>query len=186
MNVNTNKHLNEDQLLMAIVGEEDLSSKQREHLSTCSACSAEKERYEHSLTHLGQLAELYSPLPGKRISLPLKKSKYNFSLFYMSRSHVFAAAAAMAVLIIVVWTSAWHGNTVLNNNLYEPVYETQKSEKFMAEINRLSDNALPQIYSDILDESEGDYTDEFIYFVVPPVESSSFSFKQNIKGGMLC
>ncbi len=65
-------HLEEDQLLKAVVDETDLSQSQRDHLLICRQCREGREKIEEDLTRLGQMTERFSPSPkrNKRAGRP--------------------------------------------------------------------------------------------------------------------
>ena len=49
-------HLSEEQLICAVVQEDDLGQVAKNHLLACSRCKTEKERFEHDLNSLSRLA----------------------------------------------------------------------------------------------------------------------------------
>ena len=61
MNAHEDPHLDEDQLLMAVVDESDLSMQLRTHLSTCPLCRNNREQFGKSLEKLGRMPEKFTP-----------------------------------------------------------------------------------------------------------------------------
>ncbi|MES0350366.1 MAG: hypothetical protein ABUK19_06570, partial [Desulfobacteria bacterium] len=70
MSTDKDLHLDEDQLLWAVVEENELPLPLQEHLSACPQCRANKERFEGDLARLGQMAERFAPSPKGPVSLP--------------------------------------------------------------------------------------------------------------------
>ena len=50
-------HLNEDDILQAVIDDDDLSALQQQHLGQCAQCRQRKAQLEQELARLGQLAE---------------------------------------------------------------------------------------------------------------------------------
>ena len=70
MSFKKENHLDEDQLIRAIVDETDLSPSVRDHLSSCPLCRAGMEQIEQDLTDLGKVAERLAPAKHREVSLP--------------------------------------------------------------------------------------------------------------------
>ena len=81
-------HLEEDDMLRAVIDDTDLSALQRQHLAQCSQCRSHRQSLESELTHLGQLAERYAPEPLRRITVAPDNVRLPFSI----RGFAFGAA----------------------------------------------------------------------------------------------
>jgi predicted anti-sigma-YlaC factor YlaD len=173
-------HLNEDDILQAVIEEADLSELQQQHLAECSQCRLNKERLENELAHLGQLAERYAPEPRRRVTLAENKIQSPF----LFRQFAFGAAAVAAV-IIVVWAAILIRGQQPGNvgNLAQNMVE---AERLMTEINVLVENALPQVYLDIVGETNFNTDEDFIDFLIPTNGSAPRISALAKKGSILC
>jgi hypothetical protein len=177
-------HLGEDQLLGAIVDEGDLPSTIRDHLARCPRCLANKEKLEQNLMTLGRMAEIYSPMPRRTVSLPSIISNDGNRLWKGWRICFGTALAAALAAVVVFWPGLEGPGH--KDKIDMVAMETWEEEGFMTEINTLVDNALPAVYLDISGEGDTRLDDEFMQFIVPTAESESVSH-QTLKGGVeLC
>ena len=173
-------HLVEDNILQAVIDDTDLSPLQQQHLAECSRCRSRKERLENELTQLGQLAERYAPEPLRRVTLADDKVRSPF----LNRRFAFSAAAVAAV-IIVVWAtflirSQQQGSI---GNLAQNMVE---AERLMTEINVLVENALPQVYLDIVGETNLNLNEDFMDFLIPTTDDAPRISALAKKGSILC
>ena len=173
-------HLAEEDMLQAVIDDTDLSTLQQQHLAECPRCRSHRERLENELTHLGQMAERYAPEPLRRITVAHDKVRAPFSI----RGFAFSAAAVAAV-IIVVWAtflvrSQQQGRI---GNLAQNMVE---AERLMTEINVLVENALPQVYLDIVGDTNLNLDEDFIDFLIPTNEDTPKISVLAKKGSLLC
>lgn len=184
MSTDKDLHLDEDQLVKALVEEAELPLPLREHLSTCPQCRANKQMFEQDLARLGQMAERASPSLIRQVSLPVGESRHSTGWWWGWRTSLGAAAAA-ALVVILVWGVPILRNTPLGNGDML-AHEMQEAEQFMTEIDLLVENALPPVYSDISAESNTGLDEEFIQFMVPSIEEESISYDSGKRGVLLC
>ena len=184
MNFDKGCHLNENQIILAMVDEAELSLSLQEHLYSCPECRASKERLEQELERLGQMAEFFAPGPKKQVYLPAKKPRSAIGFFGNWRAWVGVAATA-ACVIIAVW---WYGLTgiSLEGGVGMPAQERWEADPLMTEINILVENALPKVYIDISGEYDSVLEEEFMQFLVPPINNNSLSYDPGRKGERLC
>ena len=174
MTVHSNRHLDEDQIIQAVVDAGDLPVAVRDHLSECPHCLESKESFARELADLGQLAQQYSPRPQRRIQIPVAESKAESrQTFWSSLSwrNVAAATATIAAVLLIVW------GTNMMRNLSQPgtqnlAAEMLEAEKLMTEVNTLVDNALPPFYLELSGEKSPDDVEEFYQFLIPSVEKT--------------
>ena len=180
-NHNSNEtHLGEDDMLQAVIDDTDLSRLQQQHLAECSQCRSQRERLENELAHLGQMAERFTPEPMRHITVADDKVRAPFSI----RGFAFSAAAVAAV-IVVVWAtflirSQQQGHI---GNLAQNMVE---AERLMTEINVLVENALPQVYLDIVADTDLNLDEDFIDFLIPLNEDDPRISALTRKGSILC
>ena len=173
-------HLGEDDMLQAVIDGTDLSKVQQQHLAECSQCRSHRERLENELAHLGQMAERYAPEPLRRITVEHDKVQSPFSI----RGFAFSAAAVAAV-IIVLWAAFLIRNQQQGHigNLAQNMVE---AERLMTEIDVLVENALPQIYLDIVADTDLSLDEDFIDFLIPTSEDDPRISAFAKKGSILC
>jgi predicted anti-sigma-YlaC factor YlaD len=177
-------HLDDDQLVWALVDEAELPFLLREHLSTCPICRANREQTAENLARVGQMAARFAPSPTKPMALPVKEPRTIAKWSWGWRAYVSAALAA-ALVLAVLWRAPVFRNPSGENG-YTTAMDMQEAEQFMTEIAMLVDNALPAVYLDISAESSTDLDDEFMEFVVPSVENESLTYNSRKRGVSLC
>lgn len=166
-------HLNEDQIIQAVVDPDDLPQSARIHLAECSQCLAEINSFEHEMASLVQKAEQLAPKPQRRILLPPQKARNPFWNLLEWRNLVAAAATVTAIFILV-----WGTNTVRNMSRPETedlASEMLEAKRFMTEVNTLVDNALPPLYLELSGEKKSGYDEEFYQFLIPTIEDNALS-----------
>lgn len=178
------QHLDEDQIIQAVVDVEDLPQSVQSHLAECGQCLADMSSFEHEMTLLGQKVEQFVPKPQRRILLPDQKAANPFRNFLDWRNLV-AAAATVTAVFILVW------GTNLARNFSEPgnsnlTAEMAEAEILMTEVNTLIDNALPPFYLEISGEKNTGYDEEFYHFLIPPIEDKALTSNRGQKGTSLC
>lgn len=174
MNQEQQNHLNEEQIIRAVIDEADLSKPLREHLLRCDFCRAEKERFETQLSRLGGMAERLAPSPMQKVTLPVQEASWisNPRTWYW-RSLLGAASAAAMIIALVWWTTPSTISPKEGKDQW--TREMLKDEQLMTEIRFLEEHALPQIYFDISGESIPSISEEFMEFVIPPVQNETLN-----------
>lgn len=177
-------HLDENQIIQAVVDESDLPAAVQAHLSACSQCRDIKQRFEQELTNLGNLAAQLAPRPQRRIILPVQAPRSRFLDFWNWR-RLMAAAATVAALFIAVWGTNM-ARKYSEHRTETLTAEMRDAKQLMTEVNSLVDNALPPFYVEISDDSKPDYDEEFYQFLIPPIEEKSVTSEQGKRGTSLC
>lgn len=165
------QHLDEEQLVQAVVDATDLPQAVQAHLAKCSQCLTGKNSFELEMTRLSQQVERFTPKPQRRILLPVRQTKNPFRNLLDWRNLVAAAATVTAVFILV-----WGTNMVRNPS--EPgteilAAEMEDAKRLMTEVNTLIDNALPPFYVVISEEKNAAYEKEFFQFLIPTIEDNA-------------
>jgi len=174
-------HLDENQLVQAVVDASDLPESVQAHLATCSQCLAGKKTFEQELAILGQIAEQLAPKPQRRIVLPVKTLRRKFFSFW-DWHRLMAAAATIAAVFIVVWgtNTARKFSERRNENM---AAEMRDAKRLMTEVNTLIDNPLPSFYLEISAERNSDYDEKFYKFLIPTTEENTLTSGQEGKRG---
>jgi len=184
MSLNKENHPDEDQLILAIADEAKLPDSIREHLALCPRCRAGIKKIERDLNNLGQTARQLAPAAHRKISLPVEKPSRIYKWLHDWRVS-FGAIATAAVVVLVIWLSI--PSTILyEDSLDIMVQVTWDDDVFITEINMLTQNAMPQLYLDIIGEYYVSIDDEFIKFVVPDPETGPLSYNNREKGVKSC
>ncbi len=182
MTADKNFHVNDDQMLRAVVDESDLSSALQEHLLSCPHCRGKKSDMEKALFTLGQMAERFSPSPDKRIVLPPKPLLAHKEAWHLRKTWSMAFACVTA-LVLGTW---FFLKDMPGEQTAMVTQNTADIEQLMEEIDALSENALPQEYMAMMGDSDNEKTDGFLDFLIPSMENDTTSFNLNQTGGEPC
>ena len=160
-------HLSEEQLICAVVQEDDLGQAVKNHLLACSKCKTEKKRFEHDLNSLGRLAKDFTPKPVKRPAPALKDKKVHRPF-----RPIMAAGFALMLLLVALW---WTGTQEpVENMMYSQILQEMEEDiDLMEKIERLESLALSGMVMETNGESYEQLNEEFLNFVVP-VENGSY------------
>ncbi len=178
------QHLDEEQLVQAVVDATDLPEAVQAHLNECGQCLAGRNSFEHEMTKLGRKAEQFAPKPQRRIILPVQKTKNPFWNF-LDRRYLIAAAATVTAVFILVWGTNMVRN-LSEHGTQNLTAEMVEAERLMTEVNTLVDNALPPFYLEISGEKNADYDEEFYQFLIPTLEDKALTSNRGKKGTSLC
>jgi hypothetical protein len=179
-------HLNEDQIIRAVVDEGELSLSDRQHLDNCQQCRAQKAYLDQNLALLGQAARQFAPLPRKRVNLKAPETHHKIRWSWNWKTALGTTLATAALFIFMWWAS--QGREMFEPSGRENVIanDVKASESLMTEVSILSENALPQEYMDIAAEAEPVINEEFINFIAPLIDNDSLTFIPGKKGVRLC
>jgi len=169
VNLAKERHLDEQQLIQAVVDENDLPRSMQAHLVSCHQCRSSKVSFEQELGQLGQLAERYSPPPQRRITIPVHEARSSRGTFWNWRNAIAAAATVTAVLLVFWGTTSFRQPTEFK--IAGTPSELMEAKRLMTEVNVLVENALPPLYLEITAEYEPDYDREFYQFLIPQTET---------------
>lgn len=157
-------HLTEDQIVAAVVAENDLPAHLQEHLLFCRECSLKKDHLSQNLLCLGQKAAEMAPAISNRIRLPEKTRTFIFNRH-------FKTALAVCTAIIFIFLTVWNFDRESKPDFIEAQREQQNAAMFMAEIKGLVENALPKEYQDIAGPADFAYQVDFMQNIVPASEA---------------
>ena len=175
---NQDEHLNEDSIIKAIVDENDLTTTEQNHLSSCSTCQIEKQEFEQVLSRMGDMSQELVPSPRRRFVFTPQESRSWFRW-----ETALATGLVVVLLIIGIWWSPLF-KRFQGNGSVQIVQKTESDQQFVAEISLVEDYALPEGYLYILGASDEDdyydydtyddyndydnyYDDEFLESVIP-------------------
>ncbi len=158
------KHLTEDQVIRAVVDETELPADLGAHLTGCPECRERKNRLELELAALGEAASKLAPRPRRSVVLPEREEK---AQGWFGGHHSWALASAVCAVLVVFFVG-WNFFVRLpQEHLAGVEMEMQQDEQFMAEINELVENPLPQVYRAISGEGYAEVDEDLMDFVIP-------------------
>ena len=101
----SNKHLEEAQILQAIVDTSDLPNDQQAHLAACPVCLAEKDRLDRMLLQVGNMAKASAPAVTGRLVLPDRRPGFLQRWFFGAGPWARIAVPSLLVLVVVTAVS---------------------------------------------------------------------------------
>jgi hypothetical protein len=178
------RHLEDDQLIRALVDTSDLPEAVRRHLSACERCRSRKTDLEEELARLNRMAEESTPAALRPVRLPVRETPARGRLPGKWLTAVgLTASAAAAVLIL--WTAG----------ILEPRSEfpddrlpgdRPSAEQLMLEVTRLVENPLPAVYLKITGETSAGVDEDFFRFLIPQENQLSSISPAGKKGKAAC
>ncbi len=174
-------HLNDEEILSAVIDESDLDPGKRAHLSACRACQERKDAVEAPFVRMGGLASRYTPRPAGSPSIVQRQPGRNiFGMGFRLRPML---AAAIGILLMVTWIGWQSGDRRRGAGSLDSA-QLQKIDDaaLMAEVEALIDGALPEAYRYIAGDPEPRFTEDFMRFVAPLSEDDSLSFDSKQRG----
>ncbi|RLB14959.1 MAG: hypothetical protein DRG63_07650 [Deltaproteobacteria bacterium] len=162
-----NQHLTEDQITWALVDENDLPEPVKKHLERCPFCQERKHKLETSLNNVGELAARFSPVPRRRFMSERERHGLGWAISPWYRGVLTAALAGFLLVLIFGGGRLWHPHST--SEITAVMEEMREDSKFMAEVDALVENPLPQIYMEILGEGVVELDMDFMDFLVPDV-----------------
>jgi len=137
-------HLNEEQLIEAVIDASGLDTSLRRHLFECSACRTQKLALEGRLARLGQISREQSTVEFRKPEIFHQKPAGIFERVLEIRP-VFRVGVVFASILILLLTPL----TLRRDMIYtlDRVYqEMRQDDEFMDEIEKLEDNPFPRTY----------------------------------------
>ncbi len=152
-------HLSEDQILLSLVDETDLSEQKQSHLLACPVCQEKKTALMSELERMGEMAKHFAPLPQQKPMLPLRESwhlRFRLPIF----------AAGLAVILLIAFLGSMSLFTDSSKQMTARV-STEREADLPLMDDLLEESAMPEYYLDIAVDSSSYFDDEFLNFVVP-------------------
>ncbi|CAN2039806.1 Zinc-finger domain-containing protein [Candidatus Magnetomoraceae bacterium gMMP-15] len=164
-----NIHLNEDQLIYAVIDENDLSAREYNHLKQCFNCKKRKDQFKQQLSSLGEMANSFVPARQK-IYPVFQENRRKFRIFNTWKP-AFAAGFAAILLFLGIWNIVYQtpSSEVMIAQLIQEMVEDQE---LLSEVIELEEY---DFYIDISGENLNTFSDEFMDFIVPVKENQDMS-----------
>lgn len=157
-------HLNEDQILLSVVDETDLSEHKKSHLQACPICQEKRTALMSELERMGEMAKHFTPLPQQKPMLPFRES-WHFGF----RLPIFAAGLAVILLIAFLGSMSLFTDSSKQMTVR---LSTEREADLPLMDDILEESAMPEYYLDIAVDSSSYFDDEFLKFVAPLEEQS--------------
>jgi len=180
----SNKHLEEAQILQAIVDISDLPDDQQAHLAACPVCLAEKGRLDRMLLQLGNMARASAPAVTGRPVLPDRRPGFLQRWFFSARPSVRIAVPALMVLMVA--TAALVLTPDQDKHVFFVEEQTIDPEQLLSDIDGLIDNPFPQELQTMISIVEIDPDEDFMEYIVPTIETDPLSNVPGKKGEDIC
>jgi len=162
-------HLDDDELLRAMIDPSDLGAARQAHLHSCRHCRRQTEALTASYRRLGQMAREMAPEPRQAFRVPADKAP--------GRPRYLKPAMALGVMGALVFAvTLWRPFTRISPTPTPMVAEKfENDDRLMEEIDALVEDALPEKYRQLAalpGERSVEDLDEFIDWVVPSPEDT--------------
>jgi len=180
MKTNSEKHLDEDQLLKALVDQQGLSQEFRMHLDHCRLCKGELENLRETLEIFGRKADEHVPAATRKVHLEDRGHKTTGAWKLFSLPSYGAAAVITVALLIFLWPRP---DYLSETNQFASQGDFVEDEMLMQEIGELIENPLPKDFNDITSDMTIGFDDDFLEFVVPDFTDDVQSYNY-YKGGI--
>ena len=155
-------HLDEGQVIMAVIDKEGLSPEVKAHIDTCAGCRARVEALEGELQRLGDMALEQVPSRWKRPSLKGARVASN-----RPRTWTIALAAGLAVAMLVFSLARFYSPLTPQPSQAAISSEMEQDARLSSEVGVLLSDPVPEPFEEISDVPGADAYEEFVDFVVP-------------------
>jgi hypothetical protein len=164
----TTPHLREDEIVVAMVDPDDLSSARQNHLHHCHHCENARRRWEQGLARFGEHADHWTPSPLGPVSLSDRPVKiHGFGWNWAWKGISAAAAVALVIMVVSLWPRPSTMGPPYTNRLAEKL--PVETERLVSQVDALVENPLPAAYTALTGGNGSLLDDEFMNFIVPPV-----------------
>lgn len=174
-------HLQEEQIIWAVIDVKELGEDTRHHLLACSPCQERVERFQAELQDFGRQAKEAVPPFSRTIKLPIKEPA--------TRSQnagwlPFIGATAMAGLVLFFYVMGGmgtvHQGKLAMNQSQEMLLE---DEALMREISEMVEYPFTDDMYEITGENGSGFDEDFMEFIVPDIQDD-FQSELIMQGGI--
>ncbi len=135
-------HLDDKQIIEAVIDENGLPEMLRSHLSECRACRIRKDGLQESLARLGTISRSGIPPVFRKPRLKTGESPKGWVV-----KPALVLLASLALLFLFLTPMTVNSDRVFSKAVV--FREMLQDQKFMAEVQSLEENPLPSFYRDI-------------------------------------
>jgi len=169
MNGQNHPHLRQEQILWAIIDEQELGKDEQRHLLECPVCRQNVAQFKGELQEFGQRAKQSVPPFSRQLLLPAAApTKVSHGQGWLP----FLGAAAMAGFVLFFYFMGLQTVVTTRESIIQQSHESLlQDEDLMREISYMVESP----FSDDMYEISGDYetsveTDDFMEFIVPDIQ----------------
>lgn len=164
MRAQNHEHLQDEQILWALIDRTELGDDVRQHLIECQHCQGKVTRFSDDLQEFGDKARQAVPPYSGFVKLPaVEPSRTDFNAGWLP----FFGAAAMAGLVIFFYFMSLNTVTPLQLSSLQSQDSLLEDEILMREISELVESPLSGGIYEIIEENGNGYDEDFWDFVVP-------------------
>jgi hypothetical protein len=139
-------HLNEDDIIRAVIDQRDLTEEIKGHLLKCPLCQKKKLIIEQELKYLGRMAREFTPLPEKN-RVDIFDHPVNKSFPYRLWRYAFVTGFVAVLLIAGIWLYS-PVKKIQEYRTGKLIKEMQEDQVFIEDIQRIEEQAFYGFYSD--------------------------------------
>jgi len=175
------RHLQENQILLAVIDENDLGENARHHFLECSRCRGKVALIRDSLQDFGEIAGRAVPPFSRRLKLPVARESGPALIPAWLPISAAAAIAGFAVFFYFMGMQTPNPPQVTTLQSVENLVE---DETLMREISELVEYPLPDDLYEITGDDGEFYDDDFLQFAVPDTQDD-FQSELITQGGIM-
>jgi len=165
-------HIPENRIIQIVADGTGLTPEENAHLEGCGSCRNMLTALEGDLDRLRRQAAQVAPAPERRFVLPVDQSEHH--PWRRWRLGWAALGTAISVALLVLFFRVGGENRLPGLPPTGPTVAAWVDPE-MEEVNRLAENALPEAYLALSESLEGGYDEEFIDFLISPLDSDPVS-----------
>ena len=179
MNTAEHQHLNEEEIITAVVDTADLDRPQQQHLADCNHCRSQIEALSGDLNKMAQIAEATTPAVTKPFRAPTADGRHTG---WLPLGRKLATGLALTVACIII--GGLYLQNHLDNRSMRLAQEMHEAEQLMRQVDQLVENPLPETIMTISAEGVVENDEDFFKFLIPD-ETGDAAISQNAMKGML-
>jgi len=168
MKSGNNVHLQEEQVLWAVIDEKELSEVEQQHLLTCPVCKKQVALFKSDLQEFGQKAYQAVPPLSRPVKLPGEKPS---SVRHNAGWLPFFGAAAMASFVVFFYFMGLQTTVPQHVTTMQSQESLLEDESLMREISEMVEYPLSEDLYEITGDNGAGFNDDFLHFVVPDMQN---------------
>ena len=171
------KHLDDDQIIKAVVDRADLDRQLQQHLEGCRRCQSQIEALTLDLGKIAHIAAESSPVVKRPFRAPAaNKSRVGWLPF----GRRLTTGLAVAMACIIVGGLYWQHRA--DQRSQQIAREMHEAKQLMLQVNRLVENPLPEAIITIGAEGVNDHDEDFFKFLIPDESGDTALSRMRTKG----
>jgi hypothetical protein len=180
MKLQNHYHLQEEQILWAVIDEKELAGDDRQHLLECRVCKKKVEQFGNELQKFGQEARQTVPPFSRPVKLPKEKPvRVSHNVGWLP----FFGAAAMAGFVVFFYFMSMETMAPTKSANVPSQESLLEDESLMREISEMVEYPLPDDMYEIYGNNGIGFDDDFLQFLVPDTEED-FQSELITQGGI--